>query len=54
MRQQARLLRNRQAERGSGIQSLFGDDDLPPAAPRGRDETLYVHTEPWDPFGAEH
>jgi three-Cys-motif partner protein len=52
MREEARLRRARLAEQEAGIQSLFGDElELPPA-PRAPRERLYVHTEPWQPFGS--
>jgi hypothetical protein len=51
MRQQARLLRSRRAEKEAGVQSLFGDDDVAQVPPRGSREQLYVHTEPWTPYG---
>jgi three-Cys-motif partner protein len=52
MRQEARQRRARLAEQDAGIQSLFGDDLELPTAPRGPRERLYVHTEPWPPFGS--
>jgi three-Cys-motif partner protein len=52
MRQEARQRRARLAEHEAGIQSLFGDDLELPTAPRGPRERLYVHTEPWPPFGS--
>lgn len=52
MRQAARLLRSRRAEADAGVQSLFADEDLAAVRPRGPREQLYVHTEPWRPYGS--
>ena len=52
MREQARLLRSRRVEKEAGVQSLFGDEDLAQVSPRGPREQLYVHAEPWVPYGA--
>jgi three-Cys-motif partner protein len=52
MRQAARLLRERQAQQEAGIQSLFGAEFEATVAPRGPRERLYVHAEPWAPYGS--
>ncbi len=42
----------RQAEQEAGIQSLFGDEFEVIVAPRSPRERLYVHAEPWVPYGS--
>lgn len=55
MRQEARRRRERQAEQVAGVQSLFEEElEVAEPAPRGRRERLYVHSEPWMPFGTRH
>jgi three-Cys-motif partner protein len=52
MRQEARHRRERLAEQEAGVQSLFGEEfDLAAAPPRGPRERLYIHSEPWLPYG---
>lgn len=51
MRTDARLHRERLAEREAGIQTLFDDAapvESPLVSPR---EKLYEHSAPWTPFG---
>jgi three-Cys-motif partner protein len=51
MRQDARLRRARLAEQEAGVQSLFDDDTDLATAPRRPRERLYIHSEPWLPYG---
>jgi len=53
MRQEARLRRQRLVEQEAGVQSLFDDGfEVPAAPPRGARERLYIHAEPWTPYGS--
>jgi hypothetical protein len=53
MRQEARRRRERLAEQGAGVQSLFGEvfEVAERDASRRPREGLYVHSEPWFPYG---
>lgn len=44
----------RRPEEESGVQTLLGEEELREVAPRGRREQLYVHNEPWTPFGSDN
>jgi three-Cys-motif partner protein len=52
MREQARQRRSDQVERDSGVQRLFGMDNVEPHAPVGSRERLYEYEAPAPPYGS--